>query len=105
MDERDFLSLADAEVARLEQRLEACGVDMDIETKPGGIIELVFDDDSKIIINRHAAAREIWVAARAGGFHFKPEDGQWVSARDGLELYGLLERCIAEQSGALASLR
>jgi CyaY protein len=104
MDERDFLSLADAELARLEQRLEACGVDMDIETKPGGIIELVFADDSKIIINRHAAAREIWVAAKSGGFHFKPDGQLWKSARDGLELYALLERCIGEQSGTSIDL-
>ena len=99
MDEQQFAALADAELAALEAALEAAADDIDIEPKAGGIIELTFDDGSKIIINRHLAAREIWVAAKRGGFHFKPVDGRWVSARDGAELRDLLARCIAEQGG------
>lgn len=104
MDEKAFLDLADAEMARLERVLEsalaAAGVDADLESKPGGILEIEFDNGSKIIINRHQAAREIWVAARAGGFHFKPQDGAWLNTRDGEALSVLLSRVVSEQAGA-----
>ncbi|MEW6513803.1 MAG: iron donor protein CyaY [Pseudomonadota bacterium] len=106
MEEREFLTLADAELARIEAALEAAQNetedDWDFELKPGGIIELDFADDSKIIINRHAAAREIWVAAKSGGFHFKsPADnnGQWLDSRTDRSLADTLSECISAQSG------
>jgi CyaY protein len=108
VEEREFLALADAHLARLETELDRLlaesGVDFDYEMKPGGIIEIVCEDDSKIIINRHVAAREIWVAARSGGFHFKPQDGRWVGTRDGADLGVVLSRCLSEQAGASLQL-
>jgi len=99
MDEREFNGLADAMLARLEKALEDSAADLDLELKPGGILELEFGNGSKIIINRHSAAREIWVAAKSGGYHFKPDAGRWIASRDGAELLAVLERCIFEQSG------
>ena len=99
MDESEFASLAEKELARIEDAIEACGADVDIEPQPGGILALSFEDDSQIIINRHLAAREIWVAARSGGFHFKPAGGDWVDTRSGEGLYALLSRVVSEQSG------
>ncbi|MDP1537725.1 MAG: iron donor protein CyaY [Burkholderiales bacterium] len=106
MEEREFLVLADAELARLEAALEklqeVSEADWDFELKPGGIIEIGFADDSKIIINRHAAAREIWVAARSGGFHFKlpaNSGGRWLDSRSGRDLAEVLGLCLSEQGG------
>ena len=56
---------------------------LDFELKAGGIVEIEFDDGSKIIVNRHGAAREIWVAARSGGFHFRWDGAAWRDTRDG----------------------
>lgn len=105
MEESVFNALAEAELLRIEAALEACGAEVDIETKPGGILELEFENGSKIIINRHSAAREIWVAARSGGYHFRPLDGGWVAGRDGAELYATLSRTVSEQSGSPVSIR
>lgn len=99
MDETAFNALADAELERIEAALENCGADLDIEPKPGGVLEIEFDNGTKMIINRHTAAREIWVAAKSGGFHFRPEDGRWVATRDGADLYAMLTRLVREQSG------
>lgn len=111
MEEREFLILADAELTRIEDaldRLQADGnIDFDFELKPGGIIEIVLDDDSKVIVNRHAAAREIWVAARSGGFHFKPPQtagAAWSGTRDGLALAETLSRCLSDQAGRAVRL-
>ena len=99
MQESEFNDLADAELMRIEAALENCAADLDIDAKPGGVLEVEFDDGSKIIINRHSAAREIWVAAKSGGFHFAPAEGGWIAGRDGSELYAVLSRLVSEQSG------
>lgn len=92
---------------RIEQALENCTVEIDFEIRPGGVIELEFDNGSKIIINRHTAAREIWVAAKSGGYHFKRDEAgqqRWLGTRDGVELLAALSRCISEQAGVTVSL-
>lgn len=106
MEEREFMALADAELARVEGALERLqeesAADFDYELKPGGIIEIEFADGSKIIVNRHAAAREIWVAAPSGGFHFKPPadaGGSWRSTRGEEDLAMVLTRCFSAQAG------
>ena len=99
MEETEFNTLAEATLARIEQALDACGADIDYELQAGGVLELEFGDGSKIIVNRHAAAREIWVAARSGGFHFRREADRWIGTRDGAELFATLERLASEQAG------
>lgn len=105
MEESAFNALADAELLCIEAALEACGAEIDIETKPGGILELEFENGTRIIINRHSAAREIWVAARSGGYHFRPQGGEWIAGRDGAELYTTLTATVSEQSGFPVSIR
>ncbi|MCC6657328.1 MAG: iron donor protein CyaY [Rhodocyclaceae bacterium] len=99
MEETEFEALAKAALERIERALDACGAEIDYELQPGGVLELEFGDGSKIIINRHAAAREIWVAARSGGFHFRHAGGRWLGTRDGAELFEALGRMVSEQSG------
>ncbi len=104
MEESEFNALAEAELERIEAALEDCGADIDIEPKPGGVLEIEFENGTKMIINRHSAAREIWVAAKSGGFHFRPEGGRWVATRGGTELYALLSELVGEQSGTSVTL-
>ncbi len=108
MDEREFMAAADAELARIEAALEVASengvADFDFETGPGGVIEIEFGNGSKIIVNRHGAAREIWVAAKSGGYHFRPEGGRWLGTRDGEELLAALSRTVSEQAGVLIAL-
>lgn len=91
MDELEFNALADATLSKIESVLDNFLDDLDFETKPGGILEIEFPQGSKIIINRHSIAREIWVADRSGGFHFRPADGQWLDTREGTELWVKLD--------------
>ena len=104
MEESVFNAMAEAELARIETALEECGADMDVEPKQGCVLEIEFDNGSKMIINRHTAAREIWVAAKSGGFHFRPLDGGWVNTRDGRELWAMLAALVGEQSGEAVRL-
>lgn len=98
-NEAEFNRAASATLGSIEQALEDAG--LDFETPADGIIEVEFDDGSKLIINRHGVAREIWVAARSGGFHFKPQGGGWVDTRSGEPLYDKLAALIAAQGGVM----
>lgn len=104
MEETEFNTLAGATLARIEEALDACTADIDYELQAGGVLELEFADGSKIIVNRHSAAREIWVAARSGGFHFRHEAGRWIGTRDGADLFATLERLVSEQAGGHIAL-
>ena len=99
MTDADFDLLAAAALGQIERALEASGADADFELKEGGVLELEFEDRSKMIINRHGAAREIWVAARSGGFHFRWDGNHWRDTRDGTELFAALSRLVSAQSG------
>jgi iron-sulfur cluster assembly protein CyaY len=99
MDEREFEALAGEVLARLQRALDESGVDADIELKEGGVLELEFGNGSKIIVNRHVAAREIWVAARSGGFHFRWDGSAWRDTRDRTELFAALSKLVSAQTG------
>jgi len=99
MNEPDFDAQATATLDALEQALENCGEELDFELKAGGILEIEFEDRSKIIVNRHAAAREIWVAARSGGFHYRWDGRAWRNTRDGSELFAALSALVSGQLG------
>lgn len=89
MTETEFNELADAVFERIERVLD--GSDADIEYGLNGpVLELEFDDGSQIIINRHGPNKEIWLAAKSGGFHYAYDNGQWLSRRDGSELFSKL---------------
>jgi CyaY protein len=97
MTESEYLQLADALFRRLEQVLEAA--DLDYEPAPGGILEIEFDNGSKIIVNRQTPMREIWVAAKSGGFHYRWRDGAWRDTRSGDELFAALSEMASGQAG------
>lgn len=108
MNEAEFLAIAEPMLERIEALVEAAadnaGVDIDLEPQAGGILKLEFENGSQIIINRHAAAQEIWVAARSGGFHFRPEGDRWIGTRDGAELLESLAGLISQQAGTRVTL-
>jgi len=105
MNESEFERVADATLAALERALEDGLPGADVQAKGAGMLEVEFDDGSKIIVNRHGAAREIWVAARSGGFHFRHDGALWRDTRDGTELFAALSRLASQQAGAPVALR
>ena len=104
MDDKDFNRLADAMLARIEAALEASDADIDFELGAGGVLEIEFADGSKIIVNRHGVAQEIWVAAKAGGFHFRWNGDVWRDTRDNAELLAKLSALASQQAGESVTL-
>lgn len=104
MDDKEFNALADDVLARIEVALEASGADIDFQLAAGGVLEIEFADGSKIIVNRHGVAREMWVAARAGGFHFRWDGSAWRDTRDDAKLLEKLSQLVSQQAGQPVSL-
>jgi CyaY protein len=100
MDDKEFGLLAQTALARIQTGLE--NADLDFETPADGIVEIEFENGSKMVINRHNVAQEIWVAAKSGGYHFRPLGGGWKDSRDEEDLYIKLARLIAQQGGVTA---
>jgi len=74
--------------------------DVDIDNqRTGGMITLTFANRSQIIINLQKPLHEIWMAAKAGGFHYKLNGEQWLDTKDGSEFFANLSRYASEQSG------
>src|SRR3979409_512298 len=105
MTPSEFDSLADAVVERIAGAVEESGADCACEPKGSGVLELEFADGSRIVVNRHSAARQIWVAAKSGGYHFRWNGSDWADTRDGGELLAALSRLVSEQSGRAVALR
>lgn len=99
MTESEFESVAGAALTALERAFEASVPDADVQIKGAGVLEIEFEDGSKMVINRHGAAREIWVAAKSGGFHFRHDGAAWRDTRDGTELFAAISKLASQQCG------
>lgn len=98
MNESEFLDVTDRIFSRIEDAIDDAGVDADFVSN-GNVLEIEFDDGGKIVVNRHAANQELWIAAKSGGYHFAFKDGQWLAARDGAEFFATLKTAIAQACG------
>ena len=103
MNESEFDKKATDTLLTIEQGIEESGADIDFEAA-GGILTLEFANGTKIIINKQSAARQIWVAAKSGGYHYGFIDGQWINDQGGGELMHELSRFIREQSNEEVNL-
>ena len=101
MDESAFIAAADATLDKiglaLDAALELTDSDLDWSLRDG-VLTIECDDASRIIVNRHVPNREIWIAAKSGGFHFRAEQGQWRDARGQEELAMALARLLKAQA-------
>jgi CyaY protein len=105
MTPSEFDSLADAMLERIARAVDESGANCDCEPKGSGVLELEFADGSRIVVNRHSAARQIWVAAKSGGYHFSWSGSDWVGTREDGELLAALSKLVSEQSGEAVVLR
>jgi len=104
MTEQEFQQACERTLTAIENAIDACAADVET-SRSGQVLELEFDDGSRIIVNGNAPVREVWVAARSGGFHFRWADGRWVDTRSGEELFVNLSRLVSQQGGQAVLLR
>ncbi len=103
MNAGEFNQKVDDTLSAIEDALDICDAELDWDFA-GGILAIECDNGSQVIINRQAPTQQIWVAARAGGFHFDYHADEDCWKQDGLELFALLNKSLSEQSGETVKL-
>jgi len=102
LTDSEFIAAADRTLTTIGEALDAALADSDVDVDwslNDGILEIECEDGGKLIVNRHVPNREIWVAARSGGFHFAPREGTWRDARGGGELAAALAELLRTHAG------
>ena len=88
----------------IEKAIDTLDADVDIDAS-GGVLQLEFEDRSKIVINKQEPLHQIWVATRFGGYHFSYVDNQWIDTRsDAGEFLPFVQTSIEKQSGIKIAL-
>ena len=104
MSEKEFLDLAESTLNTIEAAMDRLNDEdvIDVECKrSGNVLEIEFiDNGSKIIVNSQAPLQEMWIAARAGGFHYKRVGDEWRNTRDNTEFFTSLSDITTAQGGA-----
>lgn len=96
MDRAEKLLLA------VEQGCDRLNEDTDADLdaqRSGGMVTLTFRNRSQIVINLQKPLHEVWMAARAGGFHYRFDGAQWMDTKGAGEFFGHLSRYASEQAG------
>ncbi|MHB8254287.1 MAG: iron donor protein CyaY [Acidiferrobacter sp.] len=105
LTEAEYEDLAHQMLTHIEQAIETSATEIEFETE-NEILTLEFPDGSRIIINKQRPLKQIWVAARCGGFHYHydPARKHWVRS-DGAELIADLENFASQQLKSAVCLR
>ncbi|TMH64299.1 MAG: iron donor protein CyaY [Betaproteobacteria bacterium] len=103
IEESAFIALTDRVLETIGTALDTADNDLDW-SENDGVLTIECADGSRVIVNRHLPNRELWVAARSGGFHFRAEGGAWRDTRSGEELATALERLLRSQGDAVVRL-
>lgn len=104
MTDLDYLNHAEAALAAIERNCDAINetttADIDNQ-RVGGMVTLSFPNKSQIIVNLQKPLHEIWLAAQAGGFHYRfdASSGAWRDTKQASELFADLSRYASAQAG------
>jgi CyaY protein len=91
MDAKEYHKLADACLGRVARWLETFDPDEVDYATTDGVVTIEFPDRVRYVLNRQAAADQMWFAAGARAWHYvwDAKASRWVDERDG---HALLER-------------
>src|SRR5687768_7118337 len=102
MTDLEYLDRAEALLASVEASCDRLNerTDADVDNqRVGGMITLTFPDGSQIIVNLQKPLQEVWLAARAGGFHYRWDGQCWRDTKGTGEFFADLTRYASQQAG------
>lgn len=101
MTDLEFLDQAETLLKAVEDccdRINDEG-DADIDNqRTGGMVTLTFPNKSQVVINLQKPLHEVWMAAKAGGYHYRFSDGQWQDTKGQLGFYAQLSCQVSAQA-------
>ncbi len=100
MDESEFTLLAENLFESLDQALENCAADLDVEASSGLLTITCEGTGTQIVVSRQPAMAQIWMAAKSGGFHFNYDGGVWRCSTTAQTLQDMLSEALSRQCQA-----
>lgn len=104
MSQAEYDAAIERTLIAIEDALDNCDWDIDYERADAVLTLTLEDNGSQVILSRQSANRELWVAAKSGGYHLVFESPGWKCTTSGEDLPALLDRVLAEQQGEPVSL-
>lgn len=100
LSEARFHDLVDAVQQIVEDVFDDSGLDVDLENS-AGVLTVEFENGSQLILSRQEPIRQLWLAARSGGFHFDydADSDRWLCDNSDEQLGEMLQRITLEQGG------
>lgn len=98
----EYHRLTDSLLRRIEAQADAWLQDdvIDIDAqRTGGLLELSFPDRSKLVVNTQPPLHEVWLASKAGGFHFAWREGDWRDTKTGAPFESVFNEQASLQAG------
>jgi CyaY protein len=102
LSDAEFHRLSNAVLVSVETTVDRWLDDdvIDIDSqRTGGLLELSLPGGSKIILNTQPPLQELWLAAKAGGHHYRHVAGRWLDTRDSSEFFAALSQHASAQTG------
>ncbi len=91
----EFDKIAEAMIRRIERAVSTFDPDeLEVELS-GDVLNLTHGSGQKIVINRHRAARQIWMAALRKAWHFDPDASGQIWKTGEAELVTQLEQVLS----------
>lgn len=102
MTDTEFMDQAEKLLRAVEANCDRINdaTDADIDNqRVGGMVTLVFANQSQIVINLQKPLHEVWLAARSGGYHYRFDGQHWQDSKGQGEFFASLSRYASEQAG------
>ncbi len=102
MTESEFNQQVDATLERLEYALDEVESETDLDYEvSGGVLTVTFENGTSMVFSRQPPTRQLWLAARSGGFHFEydAEAQDWRDTRTGNYFRPFVISQMREQAG------
>ncbi|WP_156865043.1 iron donor protein CyaY [Pajaroellobacter abortibovis] len=87
---------------RLDKGLEKVDCSLVDYNREEDVVKMTFRNGKQCVLNTRRAASQIWLAARAKGWHFSYDEasGQWIDGKHGrMELFSTIASIVQEESG------
>lgn len=102
MTDLEFMGLAESLLRSIELSCDeindASDVDIDNQ-RVGSMVTLSFSNRTQIVVNLQKPLHEVWMATKAGGYHYQWSGAQWRDTRAGVEFFEALSAHASAQSG------
>jgi CyaY protein len=106
MTDPDYMDRAEALLLQVEAGCDRINdaTDADVDSqRVGGMVTLTFRNGSQIIVNLQKPLQEVWLAAKAGGYHYRFDGTRWMDTKGQGEFFENLTRQASAQAGEALS--